>query len=92
MTVDATAPGTLGRSPRSDAGDAPSVIFLGAILGRMGRPTSPFPGGCVSWDPVPSTCTSRPSSYPGGEIEERGGRLYCRGALKGREVILPVPA
>ena len=91
VTVDATAPArwdvphALMREMRS------SVIFLGAILGRMGEADLSFPGGC-ELGPRPIDLHLKAIRALGGEIEERGGRLYCRGALKGREVIFARPS
>ncbi|BFK86638.1 UDP-N-acetylglucosamine 1-carboxyvinyltransferase [Pseudoflavonifractor gallinarum] len=91
VTVDATAPvrwdvpHALMREMRS------SVIFLGAILGRMGEADLSFPGGC-ELGPRPIDLHLKAIRTLGGEIEERGGRLYCRGALKGREVIFARPS
>ena len=68
-----------------------SVIFLGAILGRMGEADLSFPGGC-ELGPRPIDLHLKAIRALGGEIEERGGRLYCRGALKGREVIFARPS
>ncbi len=36
-----------------------SVVFLGAMLARMGRAALTYPGG-VSWGPGPLTCIWRP--------------------------------
>ena len=72
VTVDATAPvrwdvpHALMREMRS------SVIFLGAILGRMGEADLSFPGGC-ELGPRPIDLHLKAIRTLGGEIEERGG-------------------
>lgn len=91
VTVDATllkrcdVPDALMREMRS------SVIFLGAILGRMGEAELSFPGGC-ELGPRPIDLHLAAIRALGGVIREEGGRIHCAGALAGREVILTRPS
>ena len=69
-----------------------SVIFLGAILGRMGCATLSHPGGC-ELGPRPIDLHLSALRALGVEIEECGGRLVCRGTnLCGAEITLSLPS
>ena len=87
VTVDA------GQPTRWDIPDAlmrgmrSSVVFLGAILGRMGEAELSFPGGC-ELGPRPIDLHLAAIRSLGGEILEEGGRLRCSGILTGQEVVL----
>ena len=69
-----------------------SVIFLGALAGRFGEASLPYPGGCE--------IGSRPIDFHidaikkmGGEISEDEGMIYCRTkGLKGAEISLKYPS
>lgn len=91
VTVSAAAPtgweipDELMREMRS------SVIFLGAILGRMGRAELCYPGGC-ELGPRPIDLHLSALRALGAEIDERGGCLSCRGALTGADLTLSLPS
>ncbi len=92
ITVDATVltgssvPDALMREMRS------SVIFLGAILGRTGEANLSLPGGC-ELGPRPIDLHLEAIRALGAQVrEEPGGRLSCRGALTGREIVLARPS
>lgn len=92
LTVDAAQP------VRSDVPDdlmremRSSVIFLGAILGRMGEATLSFPGGC-ELGPRPIDLHLAAIRALGAEIEERFGELRCTGGtLTGRDITLSIPS
>ena len=91
VVVDASAPAAwdvpdaLMREMRS------SVIFLGAILGRMGRARLCAPGGC-ELGPRPIDLHLAAIRALGGEIGEEGGALLCRGKLRGADIVLSLPS
>jgi len=69
-----------------------SVIFLGAILGRMGCAELSFPGGC-ELGPRPIDLHLAALRALGAEIGEIGGRLVCRGeGLRGADITLSLPS
>lgn len=68
-----------------------SVVFLGAILARCGEATLSYPGGC-ELGPRPIDLHLAALRTLGGEIEETGGILRCRGKLRGAEILLPFPS
>jgi UDP-N-acetylglucosamine 1-carboxyvinyltransferase len=92
LWVDATRltrcdiPETMMREMRS------SVIFLGAILARVGEAEMSYPGGCE--------LGARPIDFHlaalrtlGAQIEESGGFLHCRASvLRGSEIVLSLPS
>ena len=92
LTVDSTGmtrtdiPECMMREMRS------SVIFLGAILARAGRARISYPGGCeLGARPIDIHLSALRAL--GAEITEKNGDLECRAAaLKGREIILPLPS
>ncbi len=90
--VDATSPtcfdvpDSLMREMRS------SVIFLGAILGRMGAASLSFPGGC-ELGPRPIDLHLAAMRALGAQIQERGGELRCTGGnLTGCDITLSIPS
>lgn len=91
VTVDASAPTgctvseTLMREMRS------SVVFLGPILGRMGRAVISYPGGC-ELGPRPIDLHILALRALGARIVEREGRLDCEGGLSGAEIVLSIPS
>lgn len=94
ITVDATSlthndvPDALMREMRS------SVIFLGAILARMGSAELSMPGGC-ELGPRPIDLHLSAIRALGAEIREEGGALLCglpRGPMEGCEINLSLPS
>ena len=70
-----------------------SVIFLGAMLARLGRAELSYPGGC-ELGPRPIDLHLAALRSLGAEIVEEQGRLRCtvgRG-LVGRELCLSIPS
>ena len=91
VVVDASAP------TRFDVPDAlmremrSSVIFLGAILGRMGQARLCTPGGC-ELGPRPIDLHLAAIRALGGRVEEVGGGLSCSGQLHGADIVLALPS
>ena len=92
VVIDATAlsrwdiPEHLMREMRS------SVIFLGALLARLGTAELSYPGGC-ELGPRPIDLHLSARRALGAEILEEQGALCCRGnSLRGREVCLSIPS
>lgn len=82
-----TIPDTLMREMRS------SIIFLGAIIGRMGEATMSFPGGC-ELGPRPIDLHLQALRRLGAQIREDHGCLSCSapGGLHGAEITLAFPS
>ena len=91
VVVDASTP------TRFDVPDAlmremrSSVIFLGAILGRMGQAQMCAPGGC-ELGPRPIDLHLAAICALGGRVEEEGGGLSCSGQLHGADIVLSLPS
>lgn len=92
VTVDATSlsrcdvPDELMREMRS------SVIFLGAILGRLGEACLCAPGGC-ELGPRPIDLHLAAIRTLGAKVEERTGGLHCTGTpLQGGDIVLAIPS
>ena len=91
VTVDASAPtgfsvpDHLMREMRS------SVVFLGPILGRMGRAELSYPGGC-ELGPRPIDLHLQALRALGAEIGEKNGRLFFEGRLTGTDITLALPS
>jgi UDP-N-acetylglucosamine 1-carboxyvinyltransferase len=82
-----TIPDTLMREMRS------SIIFLGAVIGRLGEASLSFPGGC-ELGPRPIDLHLQALRRLGAQISEDHGRLVCRapGGLHGAETTLSFPS
>ena len=93
VTVDASAltgrdvPDALMREMRS------SVIFLGAILARLGETIMSFPGGC-ELGPRPIDLHLAAIRSLGAQVREQGGELHCSaaGGLAGCEITFSIPS
>ena len=93
VTVDASVltradiPDRLMREMRS------SVIFLGALLARLGTAELSYPGGC-ELGPRPIDLHLSALRTLGAEIREEQGCLCCRGNgnMRGRELCLSMPS
>ncbi len=83
---ECAVPDALTRAMRS------SVIFLGAILGRLGCAEMSYPGGC-ELGPRPIDLHLEALRALGAEIEEGPGGLRCDAArLRGGEIHLALPS
>ncbi len=70
-----------------------SIVFLGAILARMGRARLSFPGGCeIGSRPIDIHLSALREM--GAVIRERHGYLNCHApkGLRGRKIPLPFPS
>ncbi len=71
-----------------------SIMFMGAILGRMGECTISIPGGC-ELGPRPIDMHLAAMKRMGVEVRDSGGRITCRipsGRAKGARISLPFPS
>lgn len=69
-----------------------SVIFLGALLARLGEAELSYPGGC-ELGPRPIDLHLMALRAMGAVILEEQGALVCRrGTLQGREICLSIPS
>ncbi len=70
-----------------------SVVFLGAIIGRMGKAVISSPGGC-ELGPRPIDLHLSSLEKMGVEIKEEHGFLYCSApdGLRGSEITLGFPS
>ena len=92
VTVDAThlrsgnVPDDLMRAMRS------SIVFLGAIVARMGEAVLTYPGGC-ELGPRPIDLHLSALRRLGVTVEEQHGRIRCCATrLRGAEITLPFPS
>ena len=91
VRVDASAPQNAD-VPDSLMGEMrSSVVFLGPILGRMGKAELSYPGGC-ELGPRPIDLHLAALRTLGADIQERSGRLSCEGRLKGGDITLSLPS
>lgn len=70
-----------------------SIVFLGAMLGRMGECTLSCPGGC-ELGPRPIDMHLAALKKMGADIKEYYGKIICRisGRAKGARISLPFPS
>lgn len=69
-----------------------SVIFLGAILARMGKAVLSLPGGC-ELGPRPIDMHLSSLRQMGAEIREKNGNIICRaGKINGSRINLKIPS
>ena len=80
-----TLPNALSRELRS------SIFLLGSVLSRFGEAIAPYPGGCeIGNRPIDLHLFGL--RCMNAEITERGGRICCKGALRGAIVDLDYPS
>lgn len=91
VVVDASAPTRFDVPDRLMREMRSSVIFLGAILGRMGKARLCTPGGC-ELGPRPIDLHLAAIRALGGTVEEQGGSLLCHGQLRGADIVLSLPS
>ncbi len=89
--VDASAPTGFDVPDRLMREMRSSVIFLGAILGRMGAASLSFPGGC-ELGPRPIDLHLAAIRTLGAQVQERGGQLLCAGQLTGGDITFSIPS
>ncbi len=78
--------------PTALSGELRSSIFLlGSVLSRFGDADAPYPGGCEIGN-RPIDLHLKGLKRLGAEVEERGGRIRCRGAITGGVVDLDYPS
>lgn len=70
-----------------------SIVFLGAVLGRLGECILSFPGGC-ELGPRPIDMHLAALRKMGAAIKEQHGELMCScpGGLHGADITLPFPS
>ena len=91
VIVDASAPTRWDVPDRLMREMRSSVIFLGAVLGRMGRASLCAPGGC-ELGPRPIDLHLAAIRALGGTITEEPGGMLCQGALHGADIVLSLPS
>ena len=78
--------------PTALSGELRSSIFLlGSVLSRFGAADAPYPGGCEIGN-RPIDLHLKGLRRLNARIEERGGRIVCRGKLTGAFVDLDYPS
>jgi len=92
ISVDASTPNRADIPEKLMGELRSSVIFLGAMLARLGLACLSYPGGC-ELGPRPIDLHLENLRLLGADIREENGGLYCRGdAMAGREICLPIPS
>ena len=93
VTVDASVLGRADVPERLMREMRSSVVFLGALLARLGTAELSYPGGC-ELGPRPIDLHLAALRALGAEIREDQGCLCCRGGrgLHGRELCLSIPS
>lgn len=93
VTVDASAPAVCEIPDRLMREMRSSIVFLGAIIARLGEATMSHPGGC-ELGPRPIDLHLSALRRLGVTVEERGGRIYCRAqnGLHGADITLAFPS
>ncbi len=90
LLVDASAPARCDIPEKLMREMRSSVIFLGAILARMGRAELSYPGGC-ELGPRPIDLHLAALRALGAQIDENAGKLECLAqTLRGTEITLAV--
>ncbi len=79
--------------PREDVGKMrSSILVMGALLGRLGRAVTWYPGGC-SIGSRPINLHLLAFSRLGAKVEEENGRIEASAKkLTGNQVVLPFPS
>lgn len=85
--VSRAVPDALMRQMRS------SIVFLGAMIARLGEAHMAFPGGC-ELGPRPIDLHLSALRQMGAVIREENGHLHCRlnGRFRGCRIVLPFPS
>ncbi|MBR0447457.1 MAG: UDP-N-acetylglucosamine 1-carboxyvinyltransferase [Clostridia bacterium] len=92
VTVDATAPTRRDIPDRLMGEMRSSIVFLGAMVARLGGAELTYPGGC-ELGPRPIDLHLSALRQLGVSVEERHGRLYCSAdRLHGADVTLGFPS
>ncbi|MCM1529379.1 MAG: UDP-N-acetylglucosamine 1-carboxyvinyltransferase [Alistipes sp.] len=92
--IDSSSPGSFSISDELMGEMRSSIMFMGAILGRMSECEVSAPGGC-ELGPRPIDMHLAALRKMGAEISIRGGRIYCRlpsGRARGTKISLSFPS